>query len=165
MSTAEKSAEAPTWLELEKATLPEDSGAVVDMVEALLYELGDEGGTVDRGQLMNVLETVGERFTAFFAVDVRQGRKRVGLATVTEGFALYANGAYGCLDEFFVAKEYRSQGVGSFLIGQVLAIAKERGYSRVDVTSPADLVRHARALTFYQREGFIFTGSKLKYKF
>eukprot|EP00011_Vannellida_sp_DIVA3-517-6-12_P012138 CAMPEP_0114626932 /NCGR_PEP_ID=MMETSP0168-20121206/12036_1 /TAXON_ID=95228 ORGANISM="Vannella sp., Strain DIVA3 517/6/12" /NCGR_SAMPLE_ID=MMETSP0168 /ASSEMBLY_ACC=CAM_ASM_000044 /LENGTH=156 /DNA_ID=CAMNT_0001838251 /DNA_START=71 /DNA_END=541 /DNA_ORIENTATION=- len=150
-------------LDIVQATFPEDQEEVLDMVEALLSELGDEGGTVNREGVSAALEKCADRCTAFFAVDKAEGGKRVGLATVTETFAIYAGGAYCCIDELYVAKGYRGKGVGSALVARVVDTAKVRGYSRVDVTSPADLVRHARALNFYEREGFVFTGSKLKF--
>ena len=59
-----------------------------------------------------------------------------------------APGSWGYLANSFVLAAYRNQGIGSLLLGALLAHADSRGYVRV-VLSPSE-----RAVPFYQRAGF-----------
>jgi GNAT superfamily N-acetyltransferase len=57
-------------------------------------------------------------------------------------------GSWGYLANSFVLAAYRNQGIGSLLLGALLAHADSHGYVRV-VLSPSE-----RAVPFYQRAGF-----------
>jgi GNAT superfamily N-acetyltransferase len=57
-------------------------------------------------------------------------------------------GAWGYVANSFVLAAYRNQGIGSLLLGALLAHADAHGYVRV-VLSPS-----RRAVPFYQRAGF-----------
>src|SRR5579862_3380399 len=59
-----------------------------------------------------------------------------------------APGSWGYLANSFVLAAYRNQGIGSLLLGALLAHADSHGYVRV-VLSPSE-----RAVSFYQRAGF-----------
>jgi GNAT superfamily N-acetyltransferase len=59
---------------------------------------------------------------------------------------------------------HRSVGVGRLLLDAVKAYGRERGWSRIDVTAP-ESPRWDRTRRFYEREGFTFTGPKLKFVF
>lgn len=192
-----------------------DLGTVLSLVDELLAELGDEGrefSGVDRERLRADLERVtaepeaGEatpdegplpgsgrpgwgRFVALLAEDSRGGP--IGLLTLSTGFALYAGGEYGVIDEMYVRPGYRSQGVGRRLVEAAVAIARRRRWFRLDVTGPVGVgpVRGgpvgaepmgaaggesvhcgpagdprgaSRALRFYEGLGFEFTGPKLR---
>jgi len=57
-------------------------------------------------------------------------------------------GSWGYLANSFVLAAYRNQGIGSLLLGALLAHADSHGYERV-VLRPSE-----RAVPFYQRAGF-----------
>ncbi|RKX31942.1 MAG: hypothetical protein DRP46_02215 [Candidatus Zixiibacteriota bacterium] len=79
-------------------------------------------------------------------------------------FAIYANGRYGIINEMYVPPEFRSSGFGEKLIETVKEYAKSRGWVRIDVTArPGEKWR--RTVGFYKREGFTFTGPKLRFLF
>ena len=147
-------------ISVKRVTL-EGADVVFDLVDQLLRELGEEGdesGTLDRGGLTRAWRSDEARQFAFVAFD---GDAPAGVATVAEAFAIYANGHYGIINEMYVAPGYRSGGVGGLLVDAVKALGRERGWRRVDVTAP-ESERWARTRRFYERNGFRFTGPKLK---
>lgn len=135
---------------------------VLDLVTRLLAELGEEGeetGALDPRSMTQAWESEGGRHLAFVA---RDGSRAVGVMTISETFALYAQGHYGVINEMFVLPECRSRGVGAMLLEAAKALGQRRGWRRIDVTAP-ESIRWDRTRRFYERQGFQFTGPKLKY--
>ena len=85
----------------------------------------------------------------------------VGIITLSESISLYAGGRIGVVNELYVVPEYRSEGVGKILLDAAKNLGEERGWVRLDVTTPGD--EFARTLRFYEREGFISIGPRYKY--
>lgn len=155
-------------------------GAALCLVEELLAELGDEGYEytgIDRGRLEADLGSSlrSGRFLALLARD--ESGAPVGVLTLSVTFALYAGGEYGVIDEMYVRPEHRGSGVGRALLESAIALARERGWRRLDVTGPTSEAQPAAGRTgpgetagragisarrFYEREGFEFTGPKLR---
>jgi GNAT superfamily N-acetyltransferase len=143
----------------------DDAPEVLDSVLALLRELGQEAedlGRLDIERTLDGWRRLAERIHVFAARDA--GGAIVGVLTVCEEFAIYANGLLGVINEMYVAPSSRSQGVGKRLIDEAKALARELGWSRLDVTAP-ESARWERTRAFYRREGFTFAGPKLKYVF
>lgn len=141
----------------------EGAGTVFEAVTALLRELGDEAedvGTLDEERLRRQWAAAADRFQVFVARDESGGV--AALATLSESFAIYANGNYGVIDEMYVAPAFRSQGLGKRLVDAIKAVGREKGWSRIDVTAPEG-EGWDRTRRFYEREGFSFTGPKLKF--
>lgn len=139
-----------------------DLSTVLGLVEQLLRELGEEGDELGELQTEAVLSqwrSLGERTVALLA-ETPAG-EAVGVVTLVETFAIYANGRYGIINEMYVVPSHRSAGVGARLIEEVLALGRARGWSRVDVTAP-ESARWERTRRFYEKQGFAFTGPKLK---
>ncbi len=104
---------------------------------------------------------VTEKNFVFIALDV-ETKKIIGFVTVYEGYALYAEGALGTMAELYVQPSYRSQGIGKMLIQSVREFGNQRGWKRIEVTTPP-LPQFDLTLAFYEREGFeISGGRKLK---
>lgn len=146
-----------------RAMSPDEAGVVFELVQALLQELGEEGedtGELDRGRLSRLWRDAPERHIVLGAFD--GGATPVGLLTLDEGFAFYAHGLYGVINEIYVAPTHRSCGVGRRLVTAAKEIAGRRGWTRIDVTAP-ESQRWMRTRQFYEREGFSFTGPKLKF--
>ncbi len=140
----------------------EKVNTVIDFVARLLRELGEEGdeaGVLDEGSLAAAWREEHSRQFAFLALT--PDGTPVGVATVTEAFAIYANGRYGIINEMYVASAYRSSGVGGLLIDAVKSLGGEKGWRRIDVTAPESSRWH-RTRQFYERHGFAFAGPKLK---
>ena len=86
----------------------------------------------------------------------------IGFVAVCESHALYAEGAFGTIPEFYVRPGCRSQGVGLRLLEAVKSFGNARGWTRLEVTTPP-LPQFDKTLEFYEREGFsIAGGRKLK---
>ena len=97
-----------------------------------------------------------------FVVQDNENGELIGFVTVYEGFALYAEGAFGTMAELYVRPSYRSQGIGKMLIQAVKDFGDQRGWKRLEVTTPP-LPQFDVTLSFYEREGFeISGGRKLK---
>ncbi len=58
--------------------------------------------------------------------------------------------------------EIRSSGVGAALIDAAKDYGRARGWERIDVTAP-ESDGWERTRQFYERNGFAFTGPKLKF--
>ena len=99
-------------------------------------------------------------FNVFLAINAEG--EAVGAITLAESFAIYAGGHFGIICELYVAPAYRSQGVGKKLLNAVKEIAKEKGWKRIDVTAPPE-EKWVPTVKFYEREGFTFTGPKMRF--
>jgi GNAT superfamily N-acetyltransferase len=151
-------------------------GTVLALIEELLVELVEEGqefAGIDREKLhadirrnMAVGPDSGPdcghgsgRFLALLAKE--ESGAVIGVLTLSTSFALYAGGEYGVIDEMYVRPGYRCRGVGRQLVVAAMAIAHEKGWFRLDVTGPED-ERGERAVHFYKKLGFEFSGPKLR---
>jgi GNAT superfamily N-acetyltransferase len=96
------------------------------------------------------LEAEGERRTAWLA---ELGGSAVGMASMLEYRRMPKPGRpdsrWGYVSNMFVRAEMRGRGVGSALLGAVVAAADGRGYARV-VLAPSE-----RAVAFYRARGFV----------
>lgn len=139
-----------------------DSPDIAAMVGELLTEIMnavqdqafhfDLSATVDR--LMEFIRQ--ERYVVFVACD---GATLVGFIALCESYALYADGAFGTIPEFYVRPDYRSRGVGADLVERAKAFGRSRHWTRLEVTTPP-LPQFDQALSFYQREGFEISGGR-----
>jgi len=99
---------------------------------------------------------------AHWAFKVVQNKNAVAFFTLAESFSYFAQGAYGIINELWVAEEYRSKGVGGEVLKYIKQIAEDKGWRRVDVSAP-HFERWIKTFEFYQKHGFSYTGKKLKY--
>jgi len=133
-------------------------------VTLLLAELEGEEPEfegIDSKRVFQDMKAVGERFNTFVAT--AESGEVAGIMTVMESFAIYAGGNYGVIDEMYVAPGYRSQGIGKKLIETLKDFARQRKWQRIDVTTPPEQ-KWRRTVAFYEREGFVFTGPKMRFK-
>jgi GNAT superfamily N-acetyltransferase len=98
-----------------------------------------------------------EKYFVFVAQSESAGI--VGFIALYEAHALYAEGAFGTIPEFFVRSEFRSKNVGLRLVEQAKAFGNARGWKRMEVTTPP-LPQFDKTLSFYEREGFAITGGR-----
>jgi GNAT superfamily N-acetyltransferase len=140
----------------------DESEVVFDWVMRLLTELGEEGdevGDLNKPKLLREWKDAGDRFHVFVAKD--EDNAIQGILTLTQSFAIYANGNYGIIDEMYVSPAFRSAGIGALLIKAAVDYGRGKGWARIDVTAP-ESDRWSRTRQFYEKEGFVFTGPKLK---
>ena len=99
-----------------------------------------------------------EKNFVFVAQDTELGEV-IGFVTVYEGYALYAEGAFGTMAELYVCPSYRSRGIGKMLIQSVKDFGNQRGWKRLEVTTPP-LPQFDATLAFYEREEFEISGGR-----
>ena len=141
----------------------QDASIAFDWVLRLLQELGEEGddlGTLNEKKVTTEWEQAGDRFQVF-AAKTPDG-KIIGVMTLVETFAIYANGNYGIINEMYSDPEFRSAGVGAALIDAAKEYGKAKGWERIDATAP-ESPGWERSRQFYEKNGFHFTGPKLKF--
>jgi GNAT superfamily N-acetyltransferase len=110
-------------------------------------EAGDDPGFASRMSAWLLLE--GDRRTTWIAT---LGASPVGMGSVFEYRRMPRPGQpdsrWGYVGNMFVREDVRNRGIGSALLGAIIAAADERRYARL-VLSPS-----ARALPFFCRAGF-----------
>ena len=87
----------------------------------------------------------------------------VGVITLVESLSLSAGGRYGVINELYVVPDYRSEGVGKMLLDFTKEIGAQRGWTRIEVTTPGD--SFGKTLHFYEREGFFKIGPRYKFSY
>ncbi len=150
-------------LHIVKLSLKEQD-TILALVHKLLRELegaSDEFAGIDKEKMLRELTENEERFNAFAAINERGDY--VGILTMVETFAIYAGGNYGVIDEMYVVPEYRGHGVGKRLLAAAKEYGREKRWLRIDVTAPPE-EEWQRTVKFYEHEGFVFTGPKLRCK-
>ena len=140
----------------------DEAHVVAKFVEKLLEEIMQKINTnafnFDLEQTTKRLEEFIESEKNFVFVAKEQEKIR-GIITIYESFALYAEGAFGTIAELFVCPKYRSQGIGKMLVEKVKVFGNERGWSRLEVTTPP-LPEFDETLSFYEKEAFEITGGR-----
>ena len=92
---------------------------------------------------------------------IMEDGKIIGMISFTESQSIYSGGIYGSIDEMYVEPQYRSSKIGHLMVEKVKKMALERKWTRIVVTAPTG--DNERAVNFYERNGFQFTGPKLKW--
>jgi GNAT superfamily N-acetyltransferase len=99
------------------------------------------------------------RCVVFLARAPRPGDEPLGFLALCEGFALYAEGAYGIITELYVRPQQRGRGLGAALLAAAREHGRLQGWSRLEVTTPP-LPAFSRTACFYEREGFTISGGR-----
>jgi GNAT superfamily N-acetyltransferase len=124
-----------------------DAGAI-----AWLRSLWSEGeaDAAFAARIADWIRDEGDRRTTWLA---EHDGSAVGLASLFEYRRMPRPGRpdsrWGYVGNMFVREEHRGRGIGSALLGAIVAAADERGYARL-VLSPTE-----RAVPFYARAGFV----------
>lgn len=147
---------------IKRATV-DDAQDIAVMVGELLDEVMSRIGV----QAFNFsLEETGDRLRDFIGrekyfvfVARHENAGSVGFIALFEGHALYAEGAFGTIPEFFVRPAFRSQNAGMRLLEQAKSFGRARGWKRLEVTTPP-LPQFDKTLAFYEREAFAITGGR-----
>lgn len=87
------------------------------------------------------------------------GRGALAFAALCESHALYAEGTFGIVQEFYVMPDHRSSGVGQQLLEAVASHARAAGWKRLELCTPP-LPEFQRTIAFYERNGFEITGGR-----
>lgn len=144
---------------IERAT-QKDIQSILLLLKELYKELGEEAESIkflSEEFLADMLNS--EQTEIFLAKTPDHGV--AGILTLTESQSIYAGGTYALLDEMFIIPAFRSSGIGSSFIEKMKEMGKQRNWKRIDVTGPTEESQN-RAVNFYEKCGFVFTGPKLK---
>lgn len=140
---------------------PEIAGMVGELLAEIMTATGVPAFNFDLPEATRCLADflAEEKYFVFLAL---AGDAFIGFVTAYESYALYAEGIFGTIPELYVRPPFRSKQLGSQLLGSLKAFGRDRGWTRLEVTTPP-LPRFDRTLAFYEREGFsIAGGRKLK---
>jgi len=100
---------------------PEDAAVVATLVGELLHEI--MAAVSDKVFNFHQADTEARarawlRDGCYSVLLARDGGVPIGFLALYQSFALYTEGAYGTIPEFYVRPAYRSQGVGAVLLEQ-----------------------------------------------
>jgi len=144
---------------------PEDADSIATLVGELLHEI--MAAVKDKVFDFHHDDTVARAHSwmkdgLYTVLLAHEGGEPLGFLALYESYALYTEGAYGTIPEFYVRPAHRSKGLGTALLEQARRLGQSRGWRRLEATTPP-LPQFDRTLAFYQREGFsIAGGRKLK---
>lgn len=79
------------------------------------------------------------------------GENVVGFASLTIKSNLWEGANLGHIDELIVDEKYRGRGLGTQLLEDIIAQARQRGCARVELDSA---FHRTKAHQFYERQGF-----------
>ena len=141
---------------------PEDAAIVATLVGELLHEIM----AAVNAKAFNFHQADTEARAAAWLRDglysvllARDGGMPIGFLALYQSYALYTEGVYGTIPEFYVRPGSRSQGVGAALLERARRLGQSRGWRRLEVTPPP-LPQFDRTVAFYQREGFSISGGR-----
>ena len=142
--------------------LPGDAHVIAAMVGELLHEI--MGAVSDKVFNFDQHETEARARTwlsdgSYLVLLARDGGACVGFLALYQIYALYTEGVYGTIPEFYVRPSHRSRGIGTTLIAESKKVGQARGWRRLEVTTPP-LPQFDRTLAFYQRQGFTISGGR-----
>jgi GNAT superfamily N-acetyltransferase len=123
---------------------------VIDLFEAQLRE---HDITRSRDDLFAVAQTViaNPRYGFMLVARAPDGGP-IGVAYASSLLSMEHGGVSGWLEELYVLPEWRGRGIGSRLIAEAIARAKEIGWRALDLEVEAS---HERAISLYARHEFL----------
>ena len=146
------------------AATADDAPTVAELVQALTDEIMQRTEklhfNVDLAASTTLCQRLIEQghYRVLLAVE-QPGGEVVGCATLCESHALYTEGSFGIVQEFYVVPHRRSQKVGAKLLEQVIEMARDLGWKRLELCTPP-LPVFERTIAFYQQNGFEITGGR-----
>jgi len=147
-----------------KSAVPADAPLIARFAKALTDEIIARTGArhfnvdpVATAQLCRTLLEEG-KYRVLLAID-SSTEHAVGCATLCESHALYAEGSFGIIQEFYIEPEFRSQKVGTLLLERTVAMAGTLGWKRLELCTPP-LPEFEETLAFYEQNGFEVTGGR-----
>ncbi|HEX2051948.1 MAG TPA: GNAT family N-acetyltransferase [Actinomycetota bacterium] len=142
-----------------------DGDAVVGAVGRLLAELRARPGErapAGARAAFDRLATDPDAGAVVIAVD---GDALTGVIAASYGWAVHAGGRVAVIQELWVAPDARGAGTGAALVEAVVAAARERGVTTVEVGLPRpSFAGSERTRAFYERCGFETVGPRMRRK-
>lgn len=138
-----------------------DKNEIRKYISLLYSELFDDKAIPSTEQFDSILSQLNEQSAEHDAYCLQENNETLAFFTLCESFAIFANGKYGIINELWVNKNCRSKGVGKQVLKEIVKIASEKSWNRIDVSAPVS-EKWDRTFNFYQNNEFIYTGRKLK---
>lgn len=135
-----------------------DTDTVAELLANLFEEVGHDLNAEDITGIFLQIDP-DDRHSTLLALGEED--EVVGIMTVSESLSFYAGGRFGVINELYVAPPFRSEGVGRTLLDAAKELAEQRGWSRLEVTTPGE--DYTDTLRFYEREGFVAIGPRYKF--
>ena len=132
-----------------------DTASVAILLAALFEEVEH---SPDAEEIAGIFAEIDEDDSHSTLLALNDDDDVVGILTIVECLSISAGGKYGVLNELYVVREYRSEGVGKMLVDEAKSLADARGWKRLEVTTPGD--EFSKTLHFYEREGFYKIGPR-----
>lgn len=135
-------------------------GAMVYRMESELWpdNVGSLSPDTFRESAEILLGCDSRRYTAFV---LYHGETAVGVLTMSEKYAVYAEGVFGELMEFYILPGHRRKGAGRLLLKAAVDEAGTKGWKILDVGAP-EQPKWKDSLRFYQSNGFREIGPRLE---
>ncbi len=151
--------------DLQKVTISQASASdaqdVARLVSALLLELEPEAKAELEAMKLPEKAQYLLADQLIYAFIARLADEVIGVITLHRCAALYAGGVFGEISELYVLPEYRKLNLGKQLIDTAMVFAAEQDWLRLEVGAPP-LAEFPRAQRFYEANGFICTGQRLR---
>src|SRR5690348_15589696 len=143
---------------------PDDAEVVATMVGELLHEI--MAAVTEKTFTFHQDETMARarlwmKDGKYIVLLARHGphSEPLGFLALYESYALYTEGIFGTIPEFFVRPAHRSQGIGTALLAEAKHLGRRNGWRRLEITTPP-LPQFERTLAFYQHHGFSISGGR-----
>jgi GNAT superfamily N-acetyltransferase len=138
-----------------------DIDVVIKLSKQLFAELGHPFPFSENDHLISFFKNLlkNENYVVFLSFDSQNSA--CGMITLSEVLSIYAGGNFGVIREFYVIPEMRSSGIGKALLSAAKNFGRSKSWARIEVTPPHK-DKWTRTYSFYQREGFIEIGPRLK---
>jgi GNAT superfamily N-acetyltransferase len=138
-----------------------DVAVVIKLSKQLFAELGHPFPFSENDHLISFCKNLlkNEDYVVFLSFDFQNFA--CGMITLSEALSIYAGGNFVVIREFYVIPKMRSSGIGKALLNAAKEFGRSKGWTRIEVTPPHK-DKWIRTYNFYQREGFIEIGPRLK---
>jgi GNAT superfamily N-acetyltransferase len=143
-----------------------EAALVAEMAVALTSEIIERTGIKHFNVNLRDTAALCERLIvsgSYIALVAAEQSRPLGFTGLCESQALYAEGTFGIIQEFYVVPGSRSAGIGAALLKAAFAQARSRRWTRLELCTPP-LPEFQQSLAFYERNGFEITGGR-KMKF
>ena len=132
---------------------------VGELLREIMATIGSQAFNFDSQATLERLLSYIKEEKYFVFIAYAANESPVGFISAYESYALYAEGAFGTIPELFVQRQCRSSTVGASLIQAVKKFGTQRGWKRIEVTTPP-LPEFDRTLSFYRKHGFTISGGR-----
>jgi GNAT superfamily N-acetyltransferase len=139
----------------------EDAAAVAAAVHELLIEL--DGASCSVSEMERVARALIADPEAGAVLVADTGEEIVGVLAASWQIAIHALGAYATIQDLWVRSDWRGRSIGAALVSALVALARSRGMTRIEVGLPRESFSGFQATeAFYLGNDFQPNGPRLR---